>query len=199
MGSEHNRLRSKWQDYGGSNASAAEIAFYDCFSKVFENTEYEIRRSPKEFQKVYVEIELSEKEISEIYNPEAPITRHGVVPDYAIDNTSTKKTLYVEVKRQDGWVEGGKRADGRGNAHERSCKFFTPGLLSILRKKSGIKPPSLPFWTVFQGNITRDPCRVREITCWYEGYDAHFFFWRNSQDPDALFEHFDENLSSILE
>ena len=38
----------------------------------------------------------------------------------------------IESKRQDGWVEGGARKDGRGNAHERSCKFFTPGLLKIM-------------------------------------------------------------------
>ena len=199
MGSEHNRLRSKWQDYSGSNASAAEVAFYNCFNEVFSDTEYEIRRSPKEFQNVYVEIELSEKVISEIYNPDNAVTRHGVVPDYAIDNKNTKKTLYVEVKRQDGWVEGGIRADGRGNAHERSCKFFTPGLLKILREKSGIVSPNLPFWTVFQGNITRDPCRVREITCWYEGAEAHFFFWRQSPNPEALFEHFENNLIDLLE
>ena len=110
-----------------------------------------------------------------------------------------KKTLYVEVKRQDGWVEGGKRSDGRGNAHERSCKFFTPGLLKILRKKSRIEAPHLPFWTVFQGDITRDPCRVREITCWYEGFEAHFFFWRQAPNPELLFEHFETHLAPLLE
>ena len=116
---------------------------------------------------------------SQKYTRRTVITRH----DYAIDNNRTQRTLYVEVKRQDGWVEGGKRADGRGNAHERSCKFFTPGLLRLLREESGIIPPHLPFWTVFQGDITRDPCRVREVTCWYEGYEDHFFFWRRSPDP----------------
>jgi len=41
--------------------------------------------------------------------------KHGIVPDYAIDNIKTKKTLYIEVKRQDGWVEGKSRSAGRGN------------------------------------------------------------------------------------
>ena len=199
MGSDHNRLRRKWQDYGGGNAAVAEAAFFDSFQKVFKDTEYRIRAKPKEFQRIYVDIQLSDQEISEIYNPAEPITRHGVFPDYAIDNTKTKKTLFVEVKRQDGWVEGGKRSDGRGNAHERSCKFFTPGLLKLLRKASGIEAPNLPFWTVFQGDITRDPCRVREITCWYEGFDSHFFFWRQSPNPELLFEHFENNLAPLLD
>lgn len=199
MGSEHNRLRKKWQDYGGNNASIAEKAFYKSFNTVFQGTDYSVRAKPKEFQRIYVDVELPQSVLSEIYSPEEPITRHGVFPDYAIDNNKTGKTLYVEVKRQDGWVEGGIRSDGRGNAHERSCKFFTPGLLKILRDSSKIEPPHLPFWTVFQGDITRDPCRVREITCWYQGFDAHFFFWRQAPNPEFLLYHFEEKLAPLLE
>lgn len=199
MGSEHNRLRRKWQDYGGNNASIAEKAFFQSFNTVFKGTDYSVRPKPKEFQRIYVDVELPESVLPEIYNPEEPVTRHGVFPDYAINNNKTGKVLYVEVKRQDGWVEGGVRSDGRGNAHERSCKFFTPGLLKILRESSKIEPPHLPFWTVFQGAITRDPCRVREITCWYEGFDAHFFFWRQSPRPELLLDHFEEKLAPLLE
>jgi len=199
MGSEHNRIRRKWQDYAGSKAVLAETSFFEAFNLMFANTDYTIRPNPREFKNIYVDFSLSEQELSEIYNPPQKISRHGVVPDYAIDNLSTSKTIYVEVKRQDGWVEGGKRSDGRGNAHERSCKFFTPGLLQILREKSGILEPALPFWTVFQGDITRDPCRVREITCWYYGFENHFFFWRNAPNPDLLFAHFDENISCLLD
>ena len=199
MGSENNRLRKKWQSYGGEKALFAEAAFFNSFKKVFEGTEYKIRSKPKEFESVYVSIKLSPKDISEIYNPLQPVTRHGVFPDYAIDNIKSGKTIFIEVKRQDGWVEGGKRSDGRGNAHERSCKFFTPGLLNLLREKSGISMPNLPFWTVFQGNITRDPCRVREITCWYEGVEGHFFLWRKSPDPETLFAHFETHIAPLID
>jgi hypothetical protein len=167
MGSKDNRLRRKWQDYSGKNAGQAESDFFQAFKTVFEGTEYQILEKPKDFVSIYVNVELSQQELSEIYTPEETITKHGVLPDYAIKNTKTGKTIYVEVKRQDGWVDGGKRSDGRGNAHERSCKFFTPGLLEILRDKGKIDNHNLPFWTVFQGDITKDPCRVREITCWY--------------------------------
>lgn len=198
MGSDHNRVRRKWQGYSGNNATMTENAFFECFSKVFVDTDYSIIAKPKDFQNIYVTVPLPDAVRKEIYNPSEPITRHGVLPDYAIKNNKSGKIIYIEVKRQDGWVEGKKRSDGRGNAHERSCKFFTPGLLSALRKAGRIKPPALPFWTVFSGDIARDPCRVREVTFWYTDFEDHFFFWRRAPDPDLLFKHFDERIVPLL-
>jgi len=198
MGSEDNRKRKKWQDYSGHNAGAAEQDFYAVFLNEFKNTDFQIRSKPNEFGNIYVNIELGENVLRDIYVPDGEITRHGVFPDYAIDNLKTKKTIYIEVKRQDGWVEGGARSDGRGNAHERSCKFFTPGLLKILRAKGNLGDNVLPFWTVFQGNITRDPCRVREISCWYDEHIAHYYFWRDSKNPSPLIDHFNTHLKPLL-
>ncbi len=199
MGSDANRLRRKWQDYAGKNGGVAEKSFFETFKILFKDTEYVIRAKPNEFSNVYVNVPLCDAEKAAIYTPAGAITKHGVFPDCAIDNTETGKTIYIEVKRQDGWVEGGIRADGRGNAHERSCKFFTPGLLKILRSKGNLGDNVLPFWTVFQGNITRDPCRVREITCWYDGYPAHFFFWRDTNNPESLIEHFLNHIKPLLD
>lgn len=198
MGSSANRLRKKWQDYSRKNAGKAEYDFYKTFQDYFTDTEFEIISKPKDFNKIYVDVKLSRKELSEIYRPKIPITKHDISPDYAIENTETKKTIYIEVKRQDGWVKGKPRSAGRGNAHERSCKFFTPGLQKILREKGNIGDNVLPFWTVFQGDITRDPCRVREITLWYDNYKAHYFFWRNSKVADPLIEHFIEKIMPLL-
>jgi hypothetical protein len=198
MGSSANRLRKKWQDYSGQNAGAAEKNFFECFNALFKDTEYRIRRSPKEFSNIYVKVKLSKQTQAEIYVPTEAITRHGVFPDYAIDNTETGKTIYIEVKRQDGWVEGKKRSAGRGNAHERSSKFFTPGLQKVLRKHGKLGNDILPFWTVFLGDITRDPCRVREITLWFDDYTDHYFFWRNSQNADPLVEHFIKRIKPLL-
>jgi len=198
MGSDANRLRRKWQDYSGTNAGTAEMNFFETFKELFKDTEYQIRQKPTEFQSIYVDVELSKKELSEIYNPENPITKHGVSPDFAIDNTETGKTIYVELKRQDGWVEGKKRSAGRGNAHERLGKYFTPGLQKILREKSNISNEVLPFWLVFQGDITRDPCRVREITLWFDDYTNHYFFWRNTKDKMPLINHFLDKIKPLL-
>ena len=199
MGSNDLRKRAIWQDYSGANATGAEKDFCSVFQSAFKGTPYRIRSKPKEFKNIYVDIELPADVLAEIYNPLGGIKKHGISPDYAIDNTETSKTLYVEVKRQDGWIEGGKRSDGRGNAHERSCKYFTPGLMKIMRAKGIHQDNALPFWTVFQGDITRDPCRVREITCWYDEFDAHFFFWRDSKNAEPLVKHFVEKLSPLLD
>lgn len=198
MGTNELRKRKIWQDISGGKAGVAEKNFYEIFSKKFEGSDYKIRRNPKEFNNIYFNVKLSKKVLDEIYTPDAKKWRHGVAPDYAIDNTKTKKTLYVEVKRQDGWVEGKPRSAGRGNAHERSCKFFTPGLLKVLKKHGKLGNNVLPFWTVFQGDITRDPCRVREITCWYDEYSDHYFMWRNSLDGAPLINHFDKKLKKLL-
>ena len=198
MSSTDNRLRRKWQDYSGRNAGEAEKNFFKTFNIIFEDTNYKIRSKPKEFNKIYIGIELSTQEKCEIYNPPKKIIRHGICPDYAIDNKKTDKTIYVEVKRQDGWIEGKSRSSGRGNAHERSCKFFTPGLLKILRKEGNHSDDVIPFWVVFQGDITRDPCRVREIKCWYDDKIANYFFWRDSKEADKLIEHFEKYIEYLL-
>jgi hypothetical protein len=198
MGKKELQSRAIWQDYSGENAGVAEKQFFDVFTEHFKESDFRIRAKPQEFRDIYVNVPLSEAVLQEIYNPDELITKHGITPDYAIDNTKTKKTIYVEVKRQDGWVENKPRSAGRGNAHERSNKFFSPGLQKILRAKAGLGKDVLPFWTVFQGDITRDPCRVREIACWYDDYTAHFFMWRDSSNAKPLVNHFDQYLRHIL-
>lgn len=197
MGTKELRKRDIWQDSSGEKAGVAEKNFYDILSEEFKGSEFRIRSKPKEFRDIYSKIKLSDEVLADIYCPDETWI-HGVIPDYAIDNIKTKKTLYVEVKRQDGWVEGKPRSAGRGNAHERSCKFFTPGLLKILREHGKLGDDVLPFWVVFQGDIARDPKRVREIHCWYGEYTAHFFVWSDSSDEKALISHFDKNLRHLL-
>ncbi len=198
MGNKELRERGNWQTEGGRNAVGAENLFFNAFKDHFTKTDFIIRKSPKEFNKIYVDFPLDKSVLEEIYNPVEPVTRHGITPDFAIENTKNRKTLYIEVKRQDGWSEKTTRAQGRGNAHERCCKYFTPGLLKILREKGGINE-GLPFWTVFMGDITRDPCRVREITCWFDVYPAHFFFWRDGKNVKQIINHFDQHLKCLLD
>jgi len=196
MGTKELRKRETWQDSSGEKAGTAEKAFYQILKKEFEGSDYRIRARPKEFKNIYSKVELSDEVLAKIYNPDETWI-HGVIPDYAIDNLKTKKTLYVEVKRQDGWVEGKPRKAGRGNAHERSCKFFTPGLLRLLREYGKIAN-GLPFWVVFQGDIARDPKRVREIHFWYAEHADHFFMWCDSTDSKSLIDHFNKKLKHLL-
>lgn len=197
MGTKELRKRVKWQDNSGKKAGVAEKKFYSVFLQEFEGSNFRIRSKPKEFKDIYSKINLSKEVLKVIYNPNET-WKHGIVPDYAIDNVKTEKTLYVEVKSQDGWVEGKPRNAGRGNVHERSCKFFTPGLLKILREQGNLGNNVLPFWVVFQGDIARDPKRVREIYCWYAEYSNHFFLWSNSTDDKSVISHFNNKLKHLL-
>ena len=197
MGKKELKKRKKWQDSSGKKAGVAEKTFFEVFLKEFKDTNLRIRSRPKEFKNIYSNIKLNKKILADIYDPDREWI-HGVHPDFAIDNTKTKKTLYIEVKRQDGWIEGKHPSAGRGNAHERSCKFFTPGLLKILKKQGRLGNNVLPFWVVFQGDIARDPKRVREITCWYAEYSAHFFMWSNSTSDKLLVKHFNNKLKHLL-
>lgn len=197
MGKKELKGRATWQDYSGANAGSAEKKFIDVMRKALAGSGLKVRPRPKEFRNLYSKIQLPSKIKGRIYNPDETWV-HGVIPDFAIDNESTRKTLYVEVKRQDGWVEGKERKAGRGNAHERSCKFFTPGLLEALRKHGQLGNNILPFWVVFQGDIARDPKRVREIYYWYKGYHDHVFLWSNSADEKSLINHFNRKLKRLL-
>ncbi len=198
MGTNELRKRKIWQDVSGGKAGIAEKSFYEVFLHYFKGSDFQIRKKPKEFNNLYYKIKLDKDVLSEIYTPNTKKWRNGIVPDYAIENVKTKKILYIEVKRQDGWVEGKLRNAGRGNAHERSCKLFTPGLLKILKKHGKLGKNVLPFWVVFQGDITRDPCRVREVTCWYGKHSAHFFMWRNQANEKPLINHFNSKLKHLL-
>ena len=198
MGSKALRGRSNWQIQSGKKGGRAELQFFQVLQDHFKNTKYVIREKPKEFKNIYSSVELDSKTLKQIYNPDET-WQHGIVPDYAIDNIKSRKTIYTEVKSQDGWVEGKERKAGRGNVHERSNKFFTPGLQRILRQKGNISEEFLPFWVVFQGDIARDPKRVREISLWYEGIESHFLLWHDSTNPTQLIRHFDNFIAPILD
>jgi hypothetical protein len=124
MGTRELRGRENWQERGGALAGGAERRFEDVFNLAFEGTDFTIRPKPRELKDIYSGVVLSPEVLSNIYIPVGETWVHGVIPDFAIDNRETGKSLFVEVKRQDGWVEGKPRNAGRGNAHERSCKFL---------------------------------------------------------------------------
>ena len=95
MGSDANRLRKKWQDYGGNNAGHAERSFHETFTTLFEGTEYTVRPQPNEFSKIYVNVPLSENVLAEIYTPDIEITRHGVFPEGAIQNVANGNIIIL--------------------------------------------------------------------------------------------------------
>ena len=202
MGKKELSNRLNWENVSGKEAARAEQNLYEVFNEAFEGTIYKLHEKPIHLKKLYATVELSKEVLKQIYNPKIDYknTSWGVSPDFAIENTKTKKILFGEIKRQDGWVEGKKPSAGRGNAHERLCKLFTPGLLKKYREISGIKNEDiLPFWVVFEGDITRDPKRVREITFWFDKYKKNFFMWRPKMTGAELVYHFEEYLKKYLD
>lgn len=202
MGKKELSGRLNWESVSGKKAAAAEKNLYDVFKKAFKGTKYLLHKKPKHLKKLYANVQLDKEVLSQIYNPDIDLKSRswGVSPDFAIENTETGKILFGEIKRQDGWVEGKNPSAGRGNAHERLCKLFTPGLIKAYRKAGGIyNDDILPFWVVFEGDITRDPKRVREITFWFDQYYKNFFMWRPNSSDEALVKHFDSYLKKYLD
>jgi hypothetical protein len=198
MGSKENRNRVNWQTTGQAKADGAEYSFYEVFEEYFKGTKYTFTRHPKDFENIYTQVPLSASVSSTIYTPQIEIKKHGIKPDFSITNTESGKILYGEVKRQDGWVENKTAYDGRGNAHERLCKYFTTGLLKLFREKGYISDKILPFWVVFEGDITRDPKRVREIHFWFDKYIDNFTLWQDQTNKEILIKHFNEKLKPYL-
>lgn len=194
--------RDNWQESSGEKANIAEQNLYTVFENAFKGTDYVLHRKPKHLKNLYAQVNLPEEVLSEIYNPDIDLssTKWGVSPDFAIENTKTKKILFGEIKRQDGWVEGKTPNDGRGNAHERLCKLFTVGLQKAYREIGGIHSKEiLPFWVVFEGDITRDPKRNREIAFWFDEYTNNYFMWRPNKSGNVLLEHFNKHLKRYLD
>ena len=202
MGKQELSKRLNWEKLSGEKAANAEQNLYNVFDAAFSGTKYILHRKPKHLKNLYANVNLNDNILAEIYNPEIDLTKTkwGISPDFAIENTETKKILFGEIKRQDGWVEDKQPSAGRGNAHERLCKLFTPGLLKAYRKVGKIDDQSiLPFWVVFEGDITRDPKRVREIAFWFDVYDKNYFMWRPNMTDQDLIEHFERFLKPYLD
>lgn len=208
MGKKALSGRENWQTESGPGglAGTAEKNLYVAFRKAFEGTDYVISDHPTDLKHLYENIELSSEILNQIFCPDeatmnaAKKRGWGVSPDFSITNKKTGKILFGEIKRQDGWVEGKDPSAGRGNAHERMCKLFTPGLLKAYRKIGKIDSTDiLPFWVVLEGDITRDPKHNREIAFWFDSYDKNYFMWRPNMSDIDLIEHFNKYLKPYLD
>lgn len=202
------RGRDNWQTESGPGglAGTAEKNLIVALRSNLDPSLYEVNDHPKDLKHLYEYVELSESTMSQIFNPSEAAMKHaqkrgwGVSPDFSIRNKKSGKILFGEIKRQDGWVEGKEPSAGRGNAHERMCKLFTPGLIKKYRELSGITSDDiLPFWIVLEGDITRDPKRNREIAFWFGEYDKNFFMWRPQMSDKELVDHFNKYLKPYLD
>lgn len=209
MATQELRKRANWQTISGAKALSVEeifqVSLQSALDAVHPN-QFKVDRHPKEFGNIYSTYPLPENVLSKIYNIDVsekkangkPKYSWGISMDFAIRNKNNGKILFGEIKRQDGWVESTNMQAGRGNAHERSCKYFTPGLLRIIRQTGGLSDEILPFWLVVVGDITRDPRRNREIAYWFQEYTKNYYMWRNTADVGDMLDFFENNLLPYL-
>lgn len=210
MATQELRKRANWQTISGAKALKTEELFQVSLQTALDAVyprQFIVDRHPKEFGDIYSTYPLPDKVLEKIYNIDVnakksngkPKYEWGISMDFAIRNVSNGKILFGEIKRQDGWVETTDMQAGRGNAHERSCKYFTPGLLRIIRQTGGLSDEILPFWlVVVVGDITRDPRRNREIAYWFQEYTKNYFMWRDTDDVGEMLDFFENNLLPYL-
>ena len=159
---------------------------------------YAVARKPR-IRELYGYAAIPEYIQNELYIPPEGTPPMGLELDFSIMNTENGKTMYGEVKNQKGYVSEETKADGRGNAHERLAKYFTPGLLKALRRAGNISDEHYPFWVVLTGDITRDFRHNQELAYWFDGAEGHYFCWVDTSDPEPLFDHFKKYIMPILD
>ena len=209
MASSELRNRANWQTLSGYKALKAEDNFAKSLQSALDIVYpgvFLIDQHPKEFSDIYSIFDLPEDTKRRIYDVDVNEMNYngtkkykwGIKMDFAIRNQKNGKVLFGEIKRQDGWIETTKPEAGRGNAHERCSKYFSPGLRRELQLQSGLSEEILPFWIIFMGDITRDPKRNREIAFWFGDYNKNFFMWRDNNEVEDLFDFFENNLLPYL-
>lgn len=209
MATQELRKRANWQTVSGHKALTTEELFQKSLQSALDAVypgQFIVDRHPKEFSDIYSTYPLPQGVLDKIYNIDTtlktakgtPKYEWGISMDFAIRNTKNGKILFGEIKRQDGWIETTDMQAGRGNAHERSCKYFTPGLLRIIRKTGKLSDEILPFWLVIVGDITRDPRRNREIAYWFQEYTKNYYMWRDTSDVGDMLDFFENNLLPYL-
>ena len=87
----------------------------------------------------------------------------GVFMDFAIRNLKSGKILFREIKRQDGWTETTSIQQGRGNAHERNCKYLALGLMRLLRKTGGLSEEIFHFDLLWQETLQKIPGAIERL------------------------------------
>lgn len=174
MAREHLSARDNWQTEGNFRGNEAEQAFQAVMAQYLD----------ERFETSYKPTDLNG-----IYGRHATGRPHGIVPEYVIRNVKTGKAIFVEIKRQ--------RA--AGNAHERACKYFAPGVIASAQKIANQPGDILPFWWIFSNGIATDPRYRREILHWFKNIESHVLLWEDINDRSAVERHFDNYVRPLID
>ena len=170
--------RENWQEEAGERGLSAERIFDAIMQQHLDGTPFEGVLKPKDLANIY-------GTRADARGRERP---HGIRPDYAVRNTQSGRVIFVEIKRQ--------RA--AGNAHERACKYFTPGILGAMRDVGNHPQDTIPMWWIFTNGVATDPRYVEEIMFWFQGIEGNVLLWEGAPDAGAVTEHFDRFIRPML-
>ena len=170
MGREHLENRDNWQAESAIRGSEAERAFDAIMRLYCTGTEYRYTSKPRDLREIYGR-------------------SHGIVPEAVIRNSRTNRAVYVEVKRQ----------RNAGNAHERACKYFAPGIIASARAIANQPDDIIPFWWIFTNGIATDPRYVQEITHWFRGVEDNLLLWQAIRDYEPVVDHFERCIKPMLD
>ena len=176
MGREHLAGRDNWQADSAVKSSEAERAFDAIMLNYLFGTDYEYRRKPQDLKAIYGK------------NPYTG-RPHGIVPEAVIRSRITGRAIYVEVKRQ----------GNEGNAHERACKYFAPGIVASTREIARQPDTILPFWWIFTNGIATDAKYVQEIMHWFQGIENNVLLWESIGNYESVIIHFDDYIRPMLD
>lgn len=175
MGREHLQSRDVWQDQASQRGGKAEGVFDAILRSHLDPSEWILQKKPSDLGGIYGYHESGRP--------------HGIKPDYLIRHSETGRSIFVEIKRQRAF----------GNAHERACKYFAPGILESAREIAGLSGSHLPFWWIFTNGIATDAKYVREITHWFSGIQDHLLLWQSFPEAAEVIAHFERSIRPMLE
>lgn len=165
--------RAIWQDRAANAGSGLERVVHEVLVECLGlDRDIHINEKPRDFAKVYQ-------------------GKWGAIPDLSVRNEATGKSIWIEVKQQ----------NAAGNAHERACKYFAPGLLRLGESLGNV---ARPFFFIFAGgmvdNLPRAEKYVAELSTWFDapGWENRLLMWRQ-HDPVDLCQWFEDAIRPSLD
>ena len=164
--------RELWQDRAAEAGSHLErVVHEELIAYLGADRPLQIDVKPRDFAKAYA-------------------NQWGAVPDLAIRN-GDGDSVWIEIKQQ----------NAEGNAHERACKFLSPGLV---RRGEEIGNITRPFFFIFAGGMIDHLPKAEKyragIATWFDapGWEDRVLMWRE-HDPVQLCEWFEGAIRPCLE
>ena len=99
------------------------------------------------------------------------------------------RKIYVEVRRQ----------GDEGNAHERACKYFMPGVVKSIQAIAKQPADVYPVWVLFTNGLAKSSKMRQEIQHWFRGIERNVLLWEGFPDDEIVISHFEQHIRPLLD